>query len=210
MIRIVAQKKHPKMNYCPSLSRLKTQGHRPRLNLSACCRSIAASRPYYPLNIISLLQSSSHEGLNTELPHLRSQGLQEHVHFVSPPPKRLRTCLRLDRTKPETDCQCSTASRLGCFVDHSVRGNTYIPNQAPLRPPRDILLMGNKQLGFPNLPPTPPTNEQLEGDEKMMQELHTLLLETQITEGSLVCGNCGHEYKIKEGIANFLLPNHLV
>lgn len=28
-------------------------------------------------------------------------------------------------------------------------------------------------------------------------------------EGKLVCGNCGHEYKIKEGIANFLLPSHL-
>ena len=28
-------------------------------------------------------------------------------------------------------------------------------------------------------------------------------------EGSLVCGNCGHEYSIKEGIANFLLPSHL-
>lgn len=25
----------------------------------------------------------------------------------------------------------------------------------------------------------------------------------------MVCGNCGHEYPIKEGIANFLLPNHL-
>ena len=24
-----------------------------------------------------------------------------------------------------------------------------------------------------------------------------------------MCGNCGHEYRIKEGIANFLLPNHL-
>jgi multifunctional methyltransferase subunit TRM112 len=44
----------------------------------------------------------------------------------------------------------------------------------------------------------------------MMADLHTLLLETQVMEGSLVCGNCGHEYKIKEGIANFLLPNHLV
>lgn len=28
-------------------------------------------------------------------------------------------------------------------------------------------------------------------------------------EGKLVCGSCGHEYNIKEGIANFLLPNHL-
>ena len=25
----------------------------------------------------------------------------------------------------------------------------------------------------------------------------------------MVCGNCGHEYNIKEGIANFLLPSHL-
>jgi multifunctional methyltransferase subunit TRM112 len=44
----------------------------------------------------------------------------------------------------------------------------------------------------------------------MMAELHTLLLETQISEGKLVCANCQHEYAIKEGIANFLLPNHLV
>lgn len=42
-----------------------------------------------------------------------------------------------------------------------------------------------------------------------MRDLHTLLLETEVMEGKMVCGNCGHEYKIKEGIANFLLPNHL-
>ena len=46
-------------------------------------------------------------------------------------------------------------------------------------------------------------------DEKVMRDLHTLLLETSVKEGKLVCGNCGHEYKIKEGIANFLLPGHL-
>jgi len=66
------------------------------------------------------------------------------------------------------------------------------------------------ELGFPALPPSPPTQEELEGDEKMMRELHTLLLETQISEGSLVCGNCGHDYKIRDSVANFLLPNHLV
>jgi multifunctional methyltransferase subunit TRM112 len=44
----------------------------------------------------------------------------------------------------------------------------------------------------------------------MMSQLQTLLLETQISEGMLVCGNCGHEYRVKEGIANFLLPGHLV
>ena len=42
-----------------------------------------------------------------------------------------------------------------------------------------------------------------------MRDLHTLLLETEVKEGKMVCGNCGHEYRIKEGIANFLLPNHL-
>jgi hypothetical protein len=42
-----------------------------------------------------------------------------------------------------------------------------------------------------------------------MRDLHALLLETEVGEGKMVCGNCGHEYRIKEGIANFLLPNHL-
>lgn len=31
-----------------------------------------------------------------------------------------------------------------------------------------------------------------------------------MSEGKLVCANCGHEYAVKEGIANFLLPSHLV
>lgn len=34
-------------------------------------------------------------------------------------------------------------------------------------------------------------------------------METHVTEGKLICGNCGHEYMIKDGIANFLLPSHL-
>ncbi|EON64195.1 hypothetical protein W97_03425 [Coniosporium apollinis CBS 100218] len=49
-----------------------------------------------------------------------------------------------------------------------------------------------------------------EEDGKMKAELHRLLLETTVKEGALICGNCGHEYRIKEGIANFLLPSHLV
>lgn len=68
----------------------------------------------------------------------------------------------------------------------------------------------NAQLGFPALPANPPTPEELAADEKMQQELHELLMETQMSEGKLVCGNCGHEYAVKEGIANFLLPSHLV
>jgi multifunctional methyltransferase subunit TRM112 len=67
-----------------------------------------------------------------------------------------------------------------------------------------------EQLGFPHLPAAPPSPETLEADEGMLKELHKLLLETQILEGKLVCGNCGYEYAVKEGIANFLLPNHLV
>jgi multifunctional methyltransferase subunit TRM112 len=45
---------------------------------------------------------------------------------------------------------------------------------------------------------------------QLARDLHRLLIETCISEGKLVCGNCGHEYAIKEGIANFLLPPHLV
>ncbi|OTB05807.1 hypothetical protein M426DRAFT_319489 [Hypoxylon sp. CI-4A] len=66
------------------------------------------------------------------------------------------------------------------------------------------------ELGFPALPPQPPSVEELQGDEKTMKDLHNLLMETQIMEGKLVCANCGHEYAVREGIANFLLPSHLV
>ncbi|RDA89930.1 hypothetical protein CP533_3293 [Ophiocordyceps camponoti-saundersi (nom. inval.)] len=66
------------------------------------------------------------------------------------------------------------------------------------------------ELGFSDLPEQPPAQEQLQADEVMLRDLHHLLLETQISEGKLVCGNCGHEYAVKEGIANFLLPSHLV
>lgn len=63
------------------------------------------------------------------------------------------------------------------------------------------------QLGFPTIPETKPEGDAL--DEQTLKDLHTLLLETRVVEGKLVCGSCGHEYKIKEGIANFLLPSHL-
>ncbi|KAJ9142786.1 hypothetical protein NKR23_g6969 [Pleurostoma richardsiae] len=66
------------------------------------------------------------------------------------------------------------------------------------------------ELGFPALPPQPPTPEELQANEEMLKELHNLLVQTQIMEGKLVCGNCGHEYHVREGIANFLLPSHLV
>jgi multifunctional methyltransferase subunit TRM112 len=45
---------------------------------------------------------------------------------------------------------------------------------------------------------------------QLAKDLHRLLMETTIQEGKLVCRVCGHEYAVKEGIANFLLPSHLV
>ena len=47
-------------------------------------------------------------------------------------------------------------------------------------------------------------------EEEVLKRLHTLLLETSIQEGHLVCGHCGFEYPVKEGVGNFLLPSHLV
>jgi multifunctional methyltransferase subunit TRM112 len=80
---------------------------------------------------------------------------------------------------------------------------------------------------LPESPPTPAdlvstssaSNEALdtadaaqteEEPSQTAQDLHRVLLETCIQEGKLVCGSCGHEYAVKEGVANFLLPGHLV
>lgn len=46
-------------------------------------------------------------------------------------------------------------------------------------------------------------------NNEVLRRLHTLLLETSVTEGKLVCGKCGFEYPIQEGVGNFLLPAHL-
>ncbi|KAF2644284.1 Trm112p-domain-containing protein [Massarina eburnea CBS 473.64] len=99
----------------------------------------------------------------------------------------------------------------------------------------DELRVIGSELGLPELPSTPPTREDLvepsttaiaaptsdgtrdageEEEEEIptqtAKDLHRVLLETCIKEGKLVCGNCGHEYKVLEGVANFLLPGHLV
>ncbi|KAB8230645.1 hypothetical protein ETB97_003082 [Aspergillus alliaceus] len=73
----------------------------------------------------------------------------------------------------------------------------------------DALQTMANELGFPKILDKKPEGDEL-NDEQILRELHRLLLETQIIEGKLICGNCGHEYMIKEGIANFLLPSHLV
>ncbi|KAF2156840.1 Trm112p-domain-containing protein [Myriangium duriaei CBS 260.36] len=71
-----------------------------------------------------------------------------------------------------------------------------------------------QELGLPNLPDETPDPATLLSDDgeptQTLKDLHSLLMETGIESGKLVCGNCGHEYAVKEGIANFLLPSHLV
>lgn len=70
--------------------------------------------------------------------------------------------------------------------------------------------MGNNSLPTvkPELEPSQDVVSAPE-NEKLLRDLHTLLLETQITEGKMVCRNCGFVYYIKNSIANFLLPPHL-
>ena len=52
--------------------------------------------------------------------------------------------------------------------------------------------------------------EVAEEEDAKLKALHRVLLETHIDNGMLVCGSCGHQYMVKEGIPNFLLPPHLV
>lgn len=70
------------------------------------------------------------------------------------------------------------------------------------------------QLGLPSLPAETPAAEEMTDEDgeptQKLKDLHTLLMETGIASGKLACGNCGHEYAVKEGIANFLLPSHMV
>ncbi|ODV89692.1 hypothetical protein CANCADRAFT_141963 [Tortispora caseinolytica NRRL Y-17796] len=54
------------------------------------------------------------------------------------------------------------------------------------------------------------TKEQVEQDQNLLKELHSILIETTIQEGELVCPRCSHIYHVKDGIASFLLPPHLV
>ncbi|EME80284.1 uncharacterized protein MYCFIDRAFT_86837 [Pseudocercospora fijiensis CIRAD86] len=71
-----------------------------------------------------------------------------------------------------------------------------------------------QELGLPNLPAETPSEDELVGADgnpsQTLKDLHTLLMETSVASGKLACGNCEHEYAVKEGIANFLLPSHMV
>lgn len=68
-----------------------------------------------------------------------------------------------------------------------------------------------RDLGNESLPPVKPEGLDpiMEDDQVILRDLHTLLVETQIVEGKMVCRNCEHIYFIKNSIPNFLLPPHL-
>ncbi|KAK9480063.1 hypothetical protein V1514DRAFT_326315 [Lipomyces japonicus] len=74
------------------------------------------------------------------------------------------------------------------------------------------LLTTTKELGNHQLPLDKPeiANPHAPENAQVLKDLHTLLLETQIVQGSMRCAACGHVYFIRDGIANFLLPGHLV
>ncbi|KAI9228904.1 MAG: hypothetical protein DHS80DRAFT_30327 [Piptocephalis tieghemiana] len=65
-----------------------------------------------------------------------------------------------------------------------------------------------EQLGFAGLPDTIP--EEAETNEAFLEQLNSVLLETHIQEGRMVCNGCGHVYRIKDGIPNMLLSEHEV
>ncbi|KAI7542224.1 Multifunctional methyltransferase subunit [Hortaea werneckii] len=89
----------------------------------------------------------------------------------------------------------------------------FIKNMLPRLDWEAMKTLAN-ELGLPNLPAETPAPEELADESgepsQTLKDLHTLLMETAIANGKLVCGNCSHEYAVKEGIANFLLPSHMV
>ncbi|CDO93376.1 unnamed protein product [Kluyveromyces dobzhanskii CBS 2104] len=66
-------------------------------------------------------------------------------------------------------------------------------------------------LGNNDLPPNKPEFDEnlTEEDMVILRDLHTLLIQTNITEGQMQCKNCEHIYYIKNSIPNLLLPPHL-
>ena len=76
----------------------------------------------------------------------------------------------------------------------------------------DVMLEGHAAAAAAAAAETKEGSTKLEVDdeEAVLKKLHTLLIETSVQDGKLICGNCGFEYPIKEGVGNFLLPGHLV
>jgi len=68
------------------------------------------------------------------------------------------------------------------------------------------LISASRQLGDTSLPEEQPLPETQ--TEEFLKALHRVLMEIHVEEGSMICPNCGHEYKISRGIPNMLLAEH--
>jgi len=68
----------------------------------------------------------------------------------------------------------------------------------------DALVNAAKQLGDTSLPVERP--EMV--DDDFLKLLHHVLLEIHVEEGEMICPNCKHVYKIRDGIPNMLLAEH--
>ncbi|KAI0041551.1 Trm112p-domain-containing protein [Auriscalpium vulgare] len=66
------------------------------------------------------------------------------------------------------------------------------------------LVQAAREVGDDSLPAEVP--EML--DDEFLKQLHHVLLEIHIDEGSMVCPNCKHVYPISSGIPNMLLAEH--
>jgi multifunctional methyltransferase subunit TRM112 len=69
------------------------------------------------------------------------------------------------------------------------------------------LLAAAAEAGVRDLPPADRVPKELEAerDAALIRTLHTVLLDTHVVEGALVCAACGREYPIKQGIPNMRL-----
>ncbi|KAI8337312.1 hypothetical protein BD560DRAFT_413267 [Blakeslea trispora] len=70
----------------------------------------------------------------------------------------------------------------------------------------DALYSTAVQLGINTLPTQMPDNA--EENEEFLQLVHNVILETHVQQGQMVCPNCSHVYKIRDGIPNMLLAEH--
>jgi len=68
----------------------------------------------------------------------------------------------------------------------------------------DALVQASREIGDMSLPLERP--EML--DDDLLKQLHHVLLEIHVDEGSMTCPNCGHVYSISNGIPNMLLAEH--
>ncbi|KAH8693510.1 hypothetical protein BGW36DRAFT_274281, partial [Talaromyces proteolyticus] len=128
------------------------------------------------------------------------------------PESRLEEHDITDHDLIEPRCRASQSSSALHFRDAELEQQevdfnpTFVQNILP-RLDWERLRVTAQELGFPTISDTKPDGTDI--DETTLRDLHRLLLEIQVVEGKLCCETCGHEYEIKEGIANFLLPSHL-